>query len=250
MRWAIILRIWLMGTSSPGIAAGVATGLGRETVAEGAGAGAAAVGAFSRKAVMSCLVMRPPSPVPVTCDKSTLFSRAILRTSGEERTSSSCVSTSGGGATGVSGLGASFFWEGAGTCAAGADAFAGAADSPSAEIVPTMVFTCTVLPSATLISWSTPEAGAGISASTLSVEISKRGSSRWTLSPGFFNHFVMVPSKMDSPIWGIMTSVGIGSFHRVYRDEFQTRHKLILYRVVKRQTGRAAGPDSRGRFFN
>jgi hypothetical protein len=29
------------------------------------------------------------------------------------------------------------------------------------------------------------------------------------------SHLVMVPSKMDSPIWGMMTSVGIISFHAV-----------------------------------
>src|SRR5579864_1993760 len=123
---------------------------------------------------------------------------------------------------------ASFFCAGVGAAAAGAD-FAGVEDSPSAEMVPTMVFTCTVLPSATLISCNTPEAGAGISASTLSVEISKSGSSRWTLSPGFLSHLVIVPSKMDSPIWGIMTSVGIISFHAAHWDEFRSRHKLLLY---------------------
>jgi hypothetical protein len=47
----------------------------------------------------------------------------------------------------------------------------------------------------------------------LSVEISNRGSSRWTLSPVFFSHLVIVPSKIDSPIWGITTSVGIVPFH-------------------------------------
>src|SRR6202171_287100 len=59
-----------------------------------------------------------------------------------------------------------------------------------------------------------PEAGAGISASTLSVEISNSGSSRCTLSPGFFSHLVIVPSTMDSPIWGMTMSVGMISFHR------------------------------------
>ena len=34
---------------------------------------------------MSCLVMRPEAPVPATAARSTLFSEAILRTSGEER---------------------------------------------------------------------------------------------------------------------------------------------------------------------
>jgi hypothetical protein len=60
-----------------------------------------------------------------------------------------------------------------------------------------------------LISFSTPAEGEGISASTLSVEISNSGSSRSTLSPGFFNHLVMVPSKMLSPIWGITMSTAM-----------------------------------------
>ena len=50
----------------------------------------------------------------------------------------------------------------------------------------------------------------GISVSTLSVEISNSGSSRSTLSPGFFSQRVSVPSTILSPIWGITTSV-IGS---------------------------------------
>src|SRR5271165_4749264 len=40
------------------------------------------------KASISSLVMRPPRPVPGTCARSTLFSLAILRTSGLERTRS------------------------------------------------------------------------------------------------------------------------------------------------------------------
>jgi hypothetical protein len=67
----------------------------------------------------------------------------------------------------------------------------------------------TVCPSPTLISFSTPAEGDGISASTLSVEISNSGSSRSTLSPGFFSHLVMVPSKMLSPIWGITMSTAM-----------------------------------------
>ena len=96
---------------------------------------------------------------------------------------------------------------------AGVDAAFGAPVSPSAEIVPTTVFTWTVAPSATLMSCKIPAAGAGISASTLSVEISNRGSSRCTLSPGFLSHLVIVPSKIDSPIWGMTISVGIVPFH-------------------------------------
>jgi hypothetical protein len=65
----------------------------------------------------------------------------------------------------------------------------------------------TVAPGWTRISFRMPAAGAGISASTLSVEISKSGSSRSTRSPTFFIHLVTVPSAIDSPIWGMMTSV-------------------------------------------
>jgi len=102
----------------------------------------------------------------------------------------------GGGAGAAAGVGA-----GAG---AGAP---GLAAAPSASpITPTTVLIGTVAPASTRISRSTPDAGAGISASTLSVEISNSGSSRCTRSPTFFIHFVMVPSAIDSPIWGMMTS--------------------------------------------
>ena len=66
----------------------------------------------------------------------------------------------------------------------------------------------TVCPSLTLISRRVPATGDGISASTLSVEISKIGSSRFTVSPTFFIHFVMVPSVTVSPSCGIVTSTG------------------------------------------
>src|SRR5688500_6369400 len=56
---------------------------------------------------------------------------------------------------------------------------------------------------------STPAAGDGISASTLSVEISNNGSSRSTVSPTFLIQRTTVPSATDSPIWGITTFVGI-----------------------------------------
>jgi len=99
--------------------------------------------------------------------------------------------------------------EGCGGPAAGAGAAVTA--SPSLAITPTTVLIGTVVPGWTRISFRVPEAGAGISASTLSVEISKSGSSRCTLSPTFFIHFVTVPSAMDSPIWGMMTSVMVTS---------------------------------------
>src|SRR5580698_9462874 len=66
---------------------------------------------------------------------------------------------------------------------AGAAAAGAAAAAPPSLMVQTTVLICTVDPSGTLISASVPAAGDGISASTLSVEISNSGSSRCTLSP-------------------------------------------------------------------
>jgi hypothetical protein len=97
---------------------------------------------------------------------------------------------------------------GAGAEAEGADAEA-AGFSPASPITATTVLIATVCPSGTRISVRVPATGEGISASTLSVEISKIGSSRFTVSPTFFIHFVMVPSAIDSPIWGMMTSVAM-----------------------------------------
>ena len=53
----------------------------------------------------------------------------------------------------------------------------------------------------------TPDAGDGISVSTLSVETSRRASSTVTLSPTCFNQRVTVPSVTDSPSAGIVTMV-------------------------------------------
>ena len=57
--------------------------------------------------------------------------------------------------------------------------------------------------------------GLGISASTLSVEISNSGWSRSTFSPTLTSHLVIVPSAIDSPICGITTSVAIASLRRL-----------------------------------
>ena len=167
---------------------------------------------------MSFLLTRPPDPVPVTSDRSTLCSCAMRRTSGEERTFSpgsragiwmTCCGTSAAGA-------GTFCFGASGAAFAGASAFFSAAGSgastaaPSPSISATTVFTATVSFSFTMILVRTPAAGEGISASTLSVEISKSGSSRSTRSPTFFIQRVTVPSAMLSPIWGMMTLVGMG----------------------------------------
>jgi hypothetical protein len=69
--------------------------------------------------------------------------------------------------------------------------------------------TSTVSPSGTRISVSTPAAGEGTSESTLSVETSKRGSSRATVSPIAFIQRVTVPSVTVSPNCGIVTSANV-----------------------------------------
>jgi hypothetical protein len=52
----------------------------------------------------------------------------------------------------------------------------------------------------------TPDAGAGTSVSTLSVETSSNGSSRETVSPTDLSHRVTVASRTDSPRTGSKTS--------------------------------------------
>ena len=64
----------------------------------------------------------------------------------------------------------------------------------------------TVSPSAAWIFTTVPAAGAGTSASTLSVEISTRVSSSATVSPSCLCHSRMVPSETESPIAGMATS--------------------------------------------
>src|SRR5215469_4135192 len=113
--------------------------------------------------------MRPAEPVPATRERSTLFSLAILRTSGEDRPCSAAAATDAAGAG--AGAAAGVF-AGAGAAAAGA----GAALVAAPPMTATTVLMLTVVPSETLISVRVPAAGEGISASTLSVEISNRGS--------------------------------------------------------------------------
>src|SRR6476469_4129957 len=102
----------------------------------------------------------------------------------------------GAGAGGAGGGGAAAAAGGAGASAGFAAAGGVAVASPASPRTPTTVLIGTVCPSATRISVRVPATGAGISASTLSVEISKMGSSRLTLSPTFFSHLVIVPSAI------------------------------------------------------
>src|SRR6266446_785170 len=86
-----------------------------------------------------------------------------------------------------------------------------AAAEPAAPITATTLLTGTVSPSFARISVTTPATGDGISASTLSVEISKSGSSRSTDSPTFLIQRTIVPSAIDSPICGMTTGVGMAT---------------------------------------
>ena len=144
---------------------------------------------------------------------STLCSRAILRTSGEERDlcRSLCgASTPAAWATAVN-SDAAGRGERRGGCRPAARA---RLDRHSASTSPPIVATTLLTGDglallARVISLSTPAAGDGISASTLSVEISKSGSSRSTASPTFLIQRTIVPSAIDSPICGISTGVDI-----------------------------------------
>ena len=187
-----------------GLSAAVRRTLGRRS---------AAGGGWLRVRSTSSLPMRPSAPEPATWLRSRPCSLAMRRASGEERmrpvnATEAAATWADPFACGGGTWAGADFW----TTCGGADSWMGVVEEPAApapSITATTVFTCTVSPSANRISLSTPATGAGISASTLSVEISKSGSSFRTVSPVFLSHLVMVPSKIDSPIWGMMTSVGM-----------------------------------------
>src|SRR5437899_5580019 len=182
-------------------------------------------------------------------EMSTRCSAAILRTSGVDLVRSRCSAVwtpppspllAGAGASGRgaggSGLGAGGF----GSAAFGGSGFvgAGAAAPFSVSSIATGVWTGTVCPSCTLISANTPAAGAGISASTLSVEISNSGSSRLTVSPTFLSHLLKVPSAIDSPICGINTSTRAIVSPSVRRQPARGFHYIVglrKYEVFQRR---------------
>ena len=196
----------IVGAAGAGFGGGAGAGVGA--------CGGACVFACSTYERMSCLVTLPALPVPSISAMSTPCSSAILRTTGVDlvRRLSSASSSRGIPALGVAGgAGAAGAGGAASAGAAGVSVFAGAGGaafaSPLSPILATTVLISTVSPSSTTISRRMPAAGAGISASTLSVDISKRGSSRSIRSPTCLSHLVMVPSATLSPIWGMITSV-------------------------------------------
>src|SRR5690349_5096731 len=197
---------------------------------------------------MSFFVTRPLTPVPSSFEISTPCSWAIFRTSGLDfvRRRSSTVGSAdcegGGGETGFVSTGAGAGGGGGGAGGGGGSTAAGCGDTdltdfsadgpaPSPSRTATTVLTSTVSPSLKRTSVNVPAAGEGISASTLSVEISNSGSSRSTRSPTFFSHFVIVPSAMDSPICGITTSVLISS----PSHPFDLWHPWLISRQLARR---------------
>ena len=174
----------------------------------------------------------------------------MRRTSGDdfrrrpERTSSS-VTRSGGGA------GAGGAAEGAGAAADGAATGAAAAAAPVKSRCPRPRRQSRRPRSRPgrfrlrrPIASSTPAAGAGISASTLSVEISNSGSSRSTGSPTRLIQRTMVPSAIDSPIWGIDNGSGHSSRARTPKVDGRAvrRMRRLADRLGHRRM-RVNGPD-------
>ncbi len=113
-------------------------------------------------------------------------------------------SRDGGGPAGAAGCGGAAACAGGAVCGGAAEVVAGA-PAPS-EITARRVPTSAVSPSWTRISLSVPDAGAGTSESTLSVETSKSGSSASTWSPTPLSQRVIVPSVTVSPSCGIWMS--------------------------------------------
>ena len=186
--------------------------------------------------------MRPPSPVPCTWNRSTPFSLAILATTGEIkprfRSRPACAGTpAGAGLTGcsASGFAACSGVRGASGCAASGSAASCASWADSLSIHARISPILTVAPSPTKISVKTPLAGLGISVSTLSVLISSSGSNSSTRSPLAFSQRVMVPSKTNSPSWGMTTWMGMHSSPSV-------KASLSKKSSIHTAPGRSAGP--------
>ena len=87
----------------------------------------------------------------------------------------------------------------------GADGI-GVADDAESPIIAMDFPTATTSPSLYNCFTNIPAVVEGTSESTLSVAISRIGSSCSTLSPSFFNHLVIVASATLSPILGIFNS--------------------------------------------
>src|SRR5262249_6879569 len=141
----------------------------------------------SRNANTSPLVRRPSLPEALISAGFSLFSSTSLRTAGDS------------GSAAAAGLADSF--ADAFTAASPVAGFTAGCVEPS-PITPSTAPTSTVCPASTLISLSTPAAGANTSSVTLSVSSSSSGSSALTGSPCALSHLATVASVIDSPSAG------------------------------------------------
>ena len=136
------------------------------------------------------MTIRPPRALPWSPLTSTPCSAAMRRATGEMFAPPSIAGVAVG--------------------AAGAAGAALGADAPLPAPAVIRAITCptfTVSPSCARISAIVPEAGAGSSMSTLSVEISTTVSPSLTASPTFTLHSMIVPSVTDSPPVGVTMSI-------------------------------------------
>src|SRR5215467_9618784 len=98
--------------------------------------------------------------------------------------------------------------------------------------------TSTVTPGSTRISATRPDAGDGISVSTLSVEISTIGSSASIQSPTRLCQATIVPSATDTPICGMVTSTEV-----LVREELTARLLHVVHLRQHRALERRAERD-------
>src|SRR5512141_2243242 len=232
----------LEGTGGAGTAGGGAA-FASGAFAEGGGVGAAGEAPpETRYDSTSFRVTRPSMPVPGIFDRSRPCSAAIRATTGVIRTRP--VDGGGGGAgtegstrggAGIGGSDVRAMWPGKPSVSSshfGAASGAGGDAAESVSIFASTVWMGTVSPGLTRICVTRPADGEGISASTLSVEISSRGWSLAIRSPTSTSHFTTTPSTTLSPSWGITTSMSIGSRSlRLIRGEFPDRlGDLLLVR--------------------
>src|SRR5581483_6111891 len=225
-------RICAAGTGAEALAIGA-----KATASAGSGAGWARSGAGSggraAAAATSSFRIWPRRPEPGTSAACIPFSSIILRAAGAGGISLLALGADLGAEVGADLAGTSPASAGVSMSRVGgrpeggtrdgtaslsvrSSVLAGALPAPSL-IDPSTEPTATVAPCGTLISASTPAAGAGTSSVTLSVSSSTRGSSTLTASPGFLNHWPTVASVTDSPSAGTMIWIAI-AFHHLTRQ--------------------------------
>ena len=170
----------------------------------------------------SPLVRRPSRPVAGMVAGSSLFSVTILRTAGE---------------SGASAFAGSAIFAGAGAAAGAAAAGLAAAPAAPSSMAPSKAPTLTVVPAAAEIDVSLPEAGAGTSTVTLSVSSSTMGSSAFTASPTFLNHFAIVASVTDSPRAGTRISLAILFFPQIHSAQGHFKEIFQFLEMPAHQSG-------------